>query len=75
MRIRTHPGEVLREEFGVTIFHAAALDMRPATLRAILNERHPVTPAIAEKLARHCRTTPQFWLNLQHAHEASRRQA
>jgi addiction module HigA family antidote len=78
MRIRTHPGEVLREEFmeplGLTA-NALALDLHvPATrIGEIIRRDRPraVTPDTALRLARYFGTTPRFWLDLQAAHELS----
>ena len=77
-RIRTHPGEVLREEFmqplGLSA-NALALALRvPATrIGAIVRSDRPraVTADTALRLARYFRTTPEFWLNLQRAHDLS----
>ena len=81
-RVRTHPGEVLREEFMRPLGlsgNALALALRvPATrIGAIIREREPraVTADTALRLARYFETTPQFWLNLQAAYELSRAQA
>ena len=77
-RIRTHPGEVLREEFmnplGLSA-NATALALRvPATrIGDILRAEHPraVSTDTAIRLARYFGTTPEFWLNLQAAHDLS----
>jgi addiction module HigA family antidote len=77
-RIRTHPGEVLREEFmrplGLSA-NALALALRvPATrIGDILRAEKPraVTADTAIRLARYFATTPEFWLNLQSAYELS----
>lgn len=77
-RVRTHPGEVLREELmkplGLSA-NALALALRvPATrIGAIIRERRPraVTADTALRLARYFATTPQFWLNLQSAYDLS----
>lgn len=77
-RIRTHPGEVLREEFmrpmGLSA-HALAMVLRvPATrIGAIVRETGPraVSTDTALRLARYFGTSPQFWLNLQAAHDLS----
>jgi addiction module HigA family antidote len=82
LRLRTHPGEVLREEFmrplGLSA-NALALALRvPATrIGAIIREREPrtVTADTALRLARYFGTTPRFWLNLQSAHDLSRAEA
>jgi addiction module HigA family antidote len=77
-RIRTHPGEVLREEFmkplGLSA-NALALALRvPATrIGDILRAEKPraVTADTAIRLARYFGTTPEFWLNLQSAYDLS----
>jgi len=77
-RVRTHPGEVLREEFMVPLglsANALALALRvPATrITAIIRQTAPraVTADTALRLARYFGTSPQFWLNLQQAHDLS----
>jgi addiction module HigA family antidote len=75
-RVRTHPGEVLREEFmkpmGLTA-NRLAIDLRvPATrIGEIIHERRGVSAETAMRLARYFGTTPEFWLNLQKAYELS----
>jgi addiction module HigA family antidote len=77
-RIRTHPGEVLREEFmkpfGLSA-NALALALRvPATrIGAIIRADSPraVTADSALRLARYFGTTPEFWLNLQTSYDLS----
>ncbi|WP_207456506.1 HigA family addiction module antitoxin [Azospirillum sp. SYSU D00513] len=76
MRIRTHPGDVLREEFMAPLSISAdalALALRvPATrIGEIVNERRGVTADTALRLARYFGTTPEFWMNLQAAHDLS----
>ncbi len=77
-RIRTHPGEVLREEFMVPLglsANALALALRvPATrITAIIRNEAPraVTADTALRLSRYFGTSPQFWLNLQQAYDLS----
>ncbi|MBF0562855.1 MAG: HigA family addiction module antidote protein [Alphaproteobacteria bacterium] len=80
MRVRTHPGEVLRVEFleplGISS-NALALALRvPATrIGEIVNERRGVSADTALRLARYFGTTAQFWVNLQSAHDLSRAEA
>jgi addiction module HigA family antidote len=77
-RIRTHPGEVLFEEFmkplGLSA-NALALALRvPATrIGDILRREKPraVSADTALRLARYFGTTPEFWLNLQSAYDLS----
>jgi addiction module HigA family antidote len=78
-RIRTHPGEVLHEEFmkplGLSA-NALALALRvPATrIGDIIRTEKPraVTADTAIRLARYFGTSPEFWLNLQSAYDLSR---
>ncbi len=78
-RIRTHPGEVLREEFmkplGLSA-NALALALRVSATRIgdILRAEKPraVSADTALRLARYFGTTPEFWLNLQSAYDLSR---
>jgi len=76
-RIRSHPGEILAEEFlsplGMSA-NALALSLRvPATrIGAILKGRRGVTADTALRLGRFFGTTPEFWMNLQAAHDLSR---
>jgi addiction module HigA family antidote len=78
-RIRTHPGEVLREEFlkplGLSA-NALALALRvPATrIGDILRTEKPraISADTAIRLARYFGTSAEFWLNLQSAYDLSR---
>jgi antitoxin HigA-1 len=79
-RIRTHPGEVLREEFllplGLSARELAQVLGVPANrLTDIVRGRRGVTADTALRLARHFRTDPRFWLNLQTAHDLSQAEA
>ncbi len=69
-----HSGEQLREEFmkrlGSTAYRLARDIGVPVTrVQAIIAERRAVTADTAVRLARHFRTTPEFWLNLQRDYE------
>ncbi|WP_421788415.1 HigA family addiction module antitoxin [Hyphobacterium sp.] len=80
MRITTHPGEVLREEFmaphGVSINKLAGdLDIPVSRVSDIVNARRAVTADTALRLATYFKTSPEFWLNLQSAFELSKLQA
>jgi addiction module HigA family antidote len=76
MRIRTHPGEALREELmkphGLTA-HRLSLLLRVSANRicAIVKEDRAVSSDSALRLARLFGTTPELWLNLQRAHDLS----
>lgn len=76
MRIKTHPGEVLNEEFlkpmGISARTlAGAIDVPPNRVTAIINGERAVTADTALRLARHFGTTPEFWLNLQTGYDLS----
>ncbi len=82
MRITTHPGEILREEFMLPLglsANALALALRvPANrIGAIIRQDSPraVSADTAMRLARYFSTTPQFWMNLQAAYDLSVAQA
>lgn len=78
-RIRTSPGEILREEFmkplGLSA-NALAIALRvPATrIAEILRQDRPraITADTAIRLGRYFGTTPDFWVNLQSAYDLSR---
>jgi len=77
MRVRTHPGEVLREEFMAPLglsSNALALALRVPTTRIgdLVKERRSVTADTALRLSRYFGTTAQFWLNLQSSYDLSR---
>jgi len=80
IRIRTHPGEILREEFlkplGLSA-NALAMALRVPTTRIteILHERRSVTADTALRLGQHFGTSPQLWLNLQQAYDLSKAEA
>ena len=77
-RIRTHPGEVLREEFmkplGLSANALALALLVPATrIGDILRRDRPraASADTALRLARYFGTTAEFWLNLQAACDLS----
>ena len=77
VRLRTHPGEVLREEYLVPLgLSARALAKElgvPANrLTEIMRGTRDVTADTAIRLGRYFRTDPRFWLNLQTAHDLSK---
>ena len=76
-RIRTHPGEILREEFLKPLdlsSNALALALRvPANrITAIVKGERAMTADTALRLARYFGTTAQFWMNAQAAHDLSK---
>ena len=81
-RVRTHPGEVLKEEFMAPLALSAnrlAIDLGvPATrIGEIIRDDNPraVTADTALRLARYFGTTPAFWMNLQSAYDLSKAEA
>lgn len=75
-RIKTHPGEILREEYLVPLSMSArelavAIDVPANRITELIRGRRGVSADTALRLARYFRTTPQFWLNLQTAHDLS----
>jgi addiction module HigA family antidote len=80
VRIRTHPGEVLREEYlkplGMSARALAVAIGIPANrLTEIVRERRSMTADTAIRLARYFDTDALFWLNLQVAHDLSKAEA
>jgi antitoxin HigA-1 len=73
-RLRTHPGEVLREEHLVPPgLSARALAKEPGVPANRLTEiTRDVTADTAVRLGRYFGTDPRFWLNLQAAHDLSK---
>ena len=79
-RIRTHPGEVLREEYMKPLGLSArklgeALQIPANRISEIVRERRDVTADTAIRLGRYFKTDPRFWLNLQAAHDLSKAEA
>jgi len=76
-RVRTHPGEVLREEFLAPLSLSAdklaeAIGVPVQQITEIMQENRSITADTALRLAKHFETTPEFWLNLQMAYNASK---
>lgn len=65
-----HPGEILREDVLPALGRpkteiARLLGISRQTLYDILNEKQPVTAAMALRLGKLCGNGPEIWLNLQ----------
>jgi antitoxin HigA-1 len=76
-RLRTHPGEVLREEYLLPLGLSARalakeLDVPPNRLTEIMRGTRDVTADTAIRLGRYFGTDPRFWLNLQAACDLSK---
>jgi addiction module HigA family antidote len=75
-RVRTHPGEVLREEFlrplGMSArVLAKALDVPANRITEIMRGERDVSADTAIRLGRYFRTDPRFWLNPQAGYDLS----
>jgi addiction module HigA family antidote len=76
-RPRTHPGEVLREEYMKPLGLSAnalarALGVPPNRISDIVRGRRGMTAETAIRLGQHFGVDPRFWLNLQIEHDLSR---
>ena len=71
-----HPGEILREELEELNLSAnalaKALKVPTNRITAILNEQRSITGDTALRLAKYFNTTPEFWMNLQTAHDVKK---
>lgn len=79
-RLRTHPGEVLREEYLLPLGLSArqlakALGVAANRVTEIMRGERDVSADTAIRLGRYFGTDPRFWLNLQAAHDLSKAQA
>lgn len=73
-RTPTHPGEILLEEFlrplGITKVRLARhLRIPLQRVNEIVRGKRGVTPDTAWRLSQALRTTPEFWVHLQTAHD------
>ena len=76
-RIPTHPGEVLGAEYlaplGISqVAFAAHLGVPVQRINEIIRGKRGVTPETAWLLSLALGTTPEFWINLQTAHDLAR---
>jgi antitoxin HigA-1 len=76
-RLRTHPGEVLREEYLVPLELSAralakSLGVPANRLTEIMRGTRDVSADTAIRLGRYFGTDPRFWLNLQAAYDLSK---
>lgn len=79
-RIRTHPGEILNEEYLVPLDMSArqlaeAIGVPSNRISDIVRQRRGVTADTAIRLGRFFGTDPRFWLNMQQGYELSKAQA
>jgi addiction module HigA family antidote len=73
----THPGELLREDMLPALARPKAevarlLHVSRQTLYDILNEKQPITPAMALRFGKLFGNNPEMWLNMQHAYDLHR---
>ena len=76
-RTPTHPGEILVEEFLVPldvtqVAFAAHLGVPVQRVNELVRGKRGVTPETAWLLSQALGTTPEFWMNLQAAHDLGR---
>ena len=76
-RLATHPGTILQEEFldplGLTQAKLARTLRIPLNrVNELVRGKRGITPQSALLLAGHFRNSPEFWMNLQTAHDLSR---
>ncbi len=69
-----HPGELLREDILPAIARpkteiARLLGISRQTLYDIINERQPITPAMALRLAKMFGGGPESWINMQRTYD------
>lgn len=80
MRVRSHPGDVLRHDFLVPLGLSATalaeqIEVPPNRITEIIRGRRDVTADTALRLGEFFDTTPEFWMNLQTAHNLSKARA
>lgn len=76
-RIPAHPGEILVHEYlrplGLTqVQFAAHIGVPIQRINQIVRGKRGITPDSAWLFAQALATTPEFWLNLQAAHDLAR---
>lgn len=76
-RVPTHPGAILSQEFlvplGISqVALAAHLRVPVQRINELVRGKRGITPQTAWLLASALNTTPEFWLNLQSAHDLAR---
>lgn len=73
-RVPTHPGVILSQEFlaplGISqVAFAAHLGVPVQRINELVRGKRGVTPETAWLLSEALNTTPEFWINLQAAHD------
>lgn len=77
--MKLHPGTILQQEYmeplSLNSEHMAILLKVPQEQVDLLTQRHvPVSAHMALRLAKCFNTRPQFWMNLQTAHDLAQAQ-
>jgi len=75
-RIKTHPGEILKEEFLIPLDLSArqlalAIDIPANRLTEIIRGNRGITADTALRLSRIFGTSAEFWMNLQMGYDLS----
>jgi addiction module HigA family antidote len=73
----THPGEVLREDYLKPLSTsqyavANAISVPQIRISEIINGKRAITPDTALRLARHFRTSCEFWVGMQATYDLER---
>jgi antitoxin HigA-1 len=76
-RIPTHPGVILSREFlaplGISqVAFASHLGVPVQRINELVRGKRGITPETAWLLSQALNTTPEFWINLQAAHDLTR---
>lgn len=74
------PGEILLQEFmkphNISQNRLARdIDINPARINDIVHGRSAITAAVALRLAKYFKTTPELWMNLQAGYELRKARA
>ncbi len=77
VRITTHPGEFLKEDFLAPLGMSArelafAIGVPPNRITDIIRERRGVTADTAIRLAKYFDVTPEFWQNAQASYDKTK---
>ncbi len=80
VRIHTHPGEVLREEYLIPTGMSArqlalALGVPANRISELVRERRSMTADTAIRLGRYFGTDAKSWMNMQQSHDISKAEA
>ena len=76
-RVPTHPGVILNQEFlaplGISqVAIAKHLGVPVQRINELVRGKRGITPQTAWLLSQALNTTPEFWINLQTAHDLAR---